>query len=102
LSIFRAASLDDGDRRMRIAKVGVIGAGAMGSGIAALSASAGLPVVLLDVPGDGDRSAPARGGVQRALKAKPAPFMLPERSALIEVGNVEDDLPRLATCDWIV
>ena len=37
---------------MRIKKLGVVGAGAMGSGIAALAASAGLPVVLLDVPGE--------------------------------------------------
>ena len=36
---------------MRIAKLGVVGAGTMGSGIAALAASAGIPVVLLDVPG---------------------------------------------------
>ena len=36
---------------MRITKVGVIGAGAMGAGIAALATSAGLPVVLLDIPG---------------------------------------------------
>ncbi|HRQ79235.1 MAG TPA: 3-hydroxyacyl-CoA dehydrogenase NAD-binding domain-containing protein, partial [Gemmatimonadaceae bacterium] len=39
---------------MRITKVGVIGAGAMGAGIAALAASAGLPVVLLDIPGHDD------------------------------------------------
>ena len=50
---------------MRIRKVAVIGAGVMGHGIAALCASAGLPVVLLDIPGSDDpkspdRSAPAR------------------------------------------
>ena len=56
---------------MRIGKIGVIGAGSMGSGIAALAASAGFPVTLLDVPGDTDRNAAAKAGVQRALKAKP-------------------------------
>src|SRR5215208_3725252 len=62
--------------RTRITRLRVVGAGTMGSGIAALAASAGVPVVLLDVPADGpDRSAVARGAVDRALKAKPAPFM---------------------------
>ena len=32
-----------------IKKVGVVGAGTMGSGIAALAASAGIPLVLLDI-----------------------------------------------------
>ena len=61
---------------MRIAKLGVVGAGTMGSGIAALAASAGIPVVLLDVAGkDGDRNGPARTGLDRARTARPAaPF----------------------------
>ena len=88
---------------MRIKKLGVVGAGAMGSGIAALAASAGLPVVLLDVPGEGaDRGAPAREGLKRALKAKPAPFMDADRAAQIRTGNTEDDLALLADCDWII
>jgi 3-hydroxyacyl-CoA dehydrogenase len=87
---------------MRIARVGVIGAGAMGTGIAAMTASAGIPVLLLDVPGEPDRDALARGAVQRALKARPAPFMDPERAALITVGNTVDHLDRLRDCDWIV
>ncbi|MEO6445515.1 MAG: 3-hydroxyacyl-CoA dehydrogenase NAD-binding domain-containing protein [Gemmatimonadaceae bacterium] len=87
---------------MRIAKVGVVGAGTMGSGIAALVASAGLPVVLLDVPGEPDRNGVSRGALQRALKAKPAPFMDPARVALITTGNTEDHLRLLADCDWIV
>lgn len=88
---------------IRIRKVGVVGAGAMGSGIAALAASAGIPVVLLDIPGDAnDRGAPARNGLQKALKAKPAAFMSAERAALVKTGNTEDDLQLLADCDWIV
>ena len=87
---------------MRIGKIGVIGAGAMGSGIAALAASAGFPVVLLDVPGESDKNAPARNGVQRALKGRPPQFMSPERAALITVGNTADDLMALADCDWII
>ena len=78
---------------MRIAKLGVVGAGTMGSGIAALAASAGIPVVLLDIPGpDGDRSAPARAGLERARKARPAAFMDVDRAGLVSLGNLDDSL----------
>ena len=86
-----------------IRRLGVVGAGTMGSGIAALAASAGIPVTLLDVPGaDGDRDGAARGGVERARKARPAAFMDPDRASLIEIGNTDDDLERLAACDLVV
>jgi len=92
---------------MRITKVGVVGAGVMGHGIAALCASAGLPVVLLDIPGSDDpkspdRSGPAKAGLQKALKNKPAAFMDTDRAALVQVGNTADHLQLLADCDWIV
>ncbi|HKH92970.1 MAG TPA: 3-hydroxyacyl-CoA dehydrogenase/enoyl-CoA hydratase family protein [Gemmatimonadaceae bacterium] len=88
---------------MRIAKLGVVGAGTMGSGIAALAASAGIPVVLLDIPGpDGDRSAPARAGLERARKARPAAFMDVARAGLISLGNLDDSLDLLADCDLIL
>jgi 3-hydroxyacyl-CoA dehydrogenase len=87
---------------MQIRKVGVIGAGTMGGGIAALAASAGVPVVLLDVPGAADRNAPARQGLERQTKAKPAAFMDWGRERLVEIGNTDDDLELLADCDWIV
>ncbi len=86
-----------------IRKLGVVGAGTMGSGIAALAASAGIPVTLLDVPAAAsDRNALARGGIERARKARPAAFMDPDRASLIEIGNTEDDLERLAACDLVV
>ena len=89
---------------MTIRKLGVVGAGTMGSGIAALAVSAGIPVTLLDIPGSGgaDRNAPARAGLDRARKAKPAAFMDPERAALIEIGNTDDDLQRLSACDLVI
>lgn len=87
---------------MRIRKVGVVGAGTMGSGIAALAASAGVPIVLLDIPGDDGSDAPARRGVERALKARPAAFMHPERAALIRTGTTERDLSLLADCDLVI
>jgi len=89
---------------MRIAKVGVLGAGSMGSGIAALAASAGVPVVLLDVPSSGgsDRNSVARDALARAAKAKPAPFMDPSAARLIQIGNFDDNLDLLHDCDLII
>ena len=88
---------------MRITTLGVVGAGTMGSGIAALAASAGVPVVLLDVPGPAeDRNAVVKQGLERAKKARPAAFMDIERAALIRVGNTADDLALLGECDLIV
>jgi len=86
-----------------IARVCVIGAGTMGAGIAAQVANAGVPVLLLDIVRDpADRNAVARGAVERMLKTDPAPFMSKAAARLVEVGNIEDDLPRVAGCDWIV
>lgn len=92
---------------MRVTTVGVIGAGAMGSGIAALAASAGCRVILLDIPGDGDpaspaRSAPAQRGLDKAAKAKPAAFMDAAAARRVRTGNTEDHLGWMAECDWIV
>ena len=88
---------------MRIAKLGVVGAGTMGSGIAALAASAGIPVVLLDIAGkDRDRNAPARAGLERARKSRPAAFMDPSRAALITIGNLDDSLELLRDCDLVL
>ncbi len=91
---------------MRVTTVGVVGAGAMGSGIAALAASAGCRVVLLDIPGDPDpkspnRSAPAKNGLSKAIKSKPASFMEAAAAARVRTGNTEDHLELLADCDWI-
>ena len=90
---------------MRIRKLGVVGAGTMGGGIAALAASAGVPVVLLDVPAsEGGRGgdAVARNGLERAKKSRPAAFMDPERAAIIRTGNTEDHLQLLAECDLVI
>ena len=88
---------------MRIAKLGVVGAGTMGSGIAALAASAGIPVVLLDIAGpEGDRNAPAKAGLERARKARPAAFMDVSRAAMITLGNLDSDLELLKDCDLIL
>ncbi len=86
-----------------IKKVCVIGAGTMGAGIAAQVANAGVPVLLLDIVRDpNDRNAVAAGAVAKMLKTDPAPFMSKAAAKLVEVGNIEDDLVKVADCDWIV
>lgn len=89
---------------MQINKAAVIGAGVMGSGIAAHLANAGIPVLLLDVPsGNGKgRNALAEDAIARMLKADPAPFMHKRCAKLVTPGNTEDDLGALADVDWIV
>lgn len=96
----------------RIEKVGVVGAGTMGAGIAAHLANIGIPVVLLDIvtPGlsDAEKDDPqARNRLVESLykkmaKARPANLARADRGELISLGNIEDDFDKLADCDWIV
>jgi 3-hydroxyacyl-CoA dehydrogenase len=96
--------------RKQIRKVAVLGAGTMGSRIAAHIANAGVPVVLLDIVAPGaaaDAGAAARNKLVLAAidglkKAKPAAFYATDSARLITPGNFEDDLKLLADCDWIV
>ncbi len=89
---------------MAIKKVAVLGAGVMGSGIAAHVTNAGFPVTLLDIVPEGanDRNAVASGAVARMLKTEPAAFMHRKNASLVTVGNLEDDLDKLADADWII
>jgi len=88
----------------QIGKVAVIGAGVMGAGIAAQVANAGVPVLLLDIvpPGSANRNAIAESAIAKMLKADPAPFMSNAAALLVTPGNTEDDLDKLASCDWII
>jgi 3-hydroxyacyl-CoA dehydrogenase len=88
-----------------IRRVAVLGAGVMGSGIAAHCANAGIPVLLLDIippDGKGGRNAFAQGALDRLKKAKPAAFMHPRNAILIQTGNFDDDLGKVADCDIII
>jgi 3-hydroxyacyl-CoA dehydrogenase len=88
-----------------IRKAAVLGAGNMGSRIAAHFANAGLPVVLLDMVPEGaaaDRSKLARSAVESLKTAKPAAFFEAQAARLVTTGNFEDDLSLLKDCDWIV
>ena len=89
---------------MAIERAAVLGAGVMGSGIAAQIANAGIPVLLLDLVPEGasNRNALAQGALERMQKADPAPFMSKQAARLVTPGNLEDDLGKLAEVDWIV
>ena len=94
----------------QIRKVAVLGAGTMGSRIAAHIANSGVPVVLLDMVPPGtpaDAGAAARNKLALAAldglkKTKPAAFYTVDSARLITPGNFDDDLARIAECDWIV
>ena len=87
-----------------IRRVAVLGAGTMGSRIAAHFANAGIPSLLLDVvtPDQADRNLAARRGIENAAKQKPGGFFTPAAMALVEPGNFEDDLAGIARCDWVI
>jgi 3-hydroxyacyl-CoA dehydrogenase len=96
-----------------IRKVAVLGAGTMGSLIAAHLANAGVPCLLLDrvsgeerqegKPGAAkQRNRLAAAGLAAALKARPPAFFTPECARLISTGNFEDDLAKVADCDWVI
>lgn len=104
--------------RVRIRKAAVLGAGAMGSRIAALLAGADIPTLLLDiVPPELDqkdlkkgltRESPAfrnklaRVGLDGAAMAAPAAFFSPADAKLVTPGNLEDHLGWLADADWVI
>src|SRR6202453_3158479 len=85
-----------------IRRIAVLGAGTMGARIAAHFANAGVPSLLLDVAGQPNRNASALQGIQNALKLKPAGFFTDEKAALIQAGNFDDDLDKIADCDWVI
>ncbi|HEX4991594.1 MAG TPA: 3-hydroxyacyl-CoA dehydrogenase NAD-binding domain-containing protein, partial [Rubrobacteraceae bacterium] len=88
----------------RIRRVAVLGAGTMGAAIAAHCANAGLEVDLLDVaPDDGDdENAVVRAGFDRMKKARPAALMSERAADRISLGNLDDDLERVAEADWVL
>jgi 3-hydroxyacyl-CoA dehydrogenase len=90
---------------MRIEKVAVLGAGVMGSGIAAHLANCGLEVILLDRVPDGVSGADRSRLAVRALEALGkgrSGFYVPAIARRVEPGNLEDDVRRIGECDWVI
>ena len=102
----------------KIRRAAVLGAGVMGSGIAAHLANAGIPCLMLDIvpPNLTDeerrkgltekspafRNRFARNGLESIRKSRPSLLYSRKDLERIAIGNLEDDLAEAAACDWIV
>lgn len=90
----------------RIRSAAVLGAGTMGSQIAAHLANQGIPVLLLDIVPEGsapdERNRVVLGALENLRRLKPAPLATEASLRLITPGNFEDDLHRLKDVDWVV
>lgn len=113
-------TLRKGDMNLvrQIRKAAVLGSGVMGSGIAAHLANIGIPTLLLDiVPRELTEDEKKKGltldnkqvrnrisqtAITKLLKQKPAPLSAKGNIALIEAGNLEDDISRLKDVDWVI
>ncbi len=104
--------------KRRINKVAVIGSGIMGSGIACHFANIGVEVLLLDiVPRELNDLEKKKGltledkvvrnrivneDLQKAIKSNPAPLYHKDFAKRISTGNLEDDISKVGTADWII
>jgi len=104
--------------KRRIKKVAVLGSGVMGSGIACHFANIGAEVLLIDiVPRELDDKEKAKGltledkavrnrivnnSLMASLKSKPSPIYNQSFSKRITTGNFDDDLSKIADCDWVI
>ena len=102
----------------KIKKVAVLGAGAMGSAIAAHLANVGIPSFLLDIvppelievekkKGLTFQSPEVRNrfaimGKKRVQESSPASLYWKEDASLITIGNFEDHLSWVSQADWII
>ena len=85
-----------------INRAAVIGAGTMGLGIAGQLANAGVDVLLLDIPAEGDnRNAICERAIERLLDENQPGLTHEKNLERITIGNIEDDLHKLADIDWI-
>ncbi len=101
-----------------IKKIAVLGSGIMGSRIACHFANIGVEVLLLDIIPKSPTEKEAQKGLtledkvvrnrivnealESALKSKPSPIYSGDFAKRIATGNFEDDLPKIADCDWII
>jgi len=101
-----------------IKKVAILGSGIMGSRIACHFANIGVEVLLLDiVPFELTEAEKAKGlttehpafrnrivneAFQNTLKSKPASLYNTKDASLISLGNFDDDMKKIADCDWVI
>ncbi len=101
-----------------IRKVAIVGSGVMGSRIACHFAGIGVQVLLLDIlPNEPTEAEKAKGltleskqirnrivndALAATLKSKPSAVYTTKVAGLVKTGNIEDDLHRIADCDWVI
>jgi 3-hydroxyacyl-CoA dehydrogenase len=86
-----------------VRRAAVLGAGTMGSRIAAHLANAGIPTLLLDLPPRTATERPLATAALEALsKSKAAAYYDQTNASLITPGTFDNDLPKLASCDWVI
>ncbi|MDN3687608.1 3-hydroxyacyl-CoA dehydrogenase/enoyl-CoA hydratase family protein [Cyclobacterium jeungdonense] len=104
--------------RRTIKKIAVLGSGIMGSRIACHFANIGVEVLLLDIipksinekekqknltlQDQAVRNRIVNEALESALNSTPSPIYSTDFASRITTGNFEDDLPKIASCDWII
>ncbi len=102
----------------KINKVAVLGSGVMGSRIACHFANIGIEVILLDIaPKEVNKKEASKGltlennhvrnrivndALNFAIKSNPSPLYLKSEAKKIQTGNFDDDLHKIADCDWTI
>lgn len=94
----------------KINKVAVLGSGVMGSRIACHFANIGVEVLLLDIvpkeatesKDNAARNKIVNDALQFALKSNPSPIYGKSYITRITTGNMDDDMSKIANCDWII
>ena len=102
-----------------ISKVAVLGSGIMGSRIACHFANIGVEVLLLDMAPKESSDEQSTGGtvalaskavrnqivnaaLETAVKSNPSPLFSKKALSKITTGNFEDNMPDIASCDWVI
>ncbi len=81
----------------------VLGAGIMGTQIAAHLANAGLQVLLMDLPApEGNRNAVVEGAFKKAKTLSPPILFTADTAHRIELGNYHEHFARLSQVDWVI
>ncbi len=101
-----------------IKKVAVLGSGVMGSRIACHFANTGCEVVLLDIVPFELNDEESKKGITRenkifrnrivnqslisTLSSNPSAIYRKSFAKRIDIGNFEDDMDKIASCDWVI
>ena len=104
--------------KRNINKVAIIGSGIMGSSIACHFANIGVNVLLLDIVPNKLSDKEIKKGIKETdlifrnkivssslantIKSKPSPLYKKKFAEKIDIGNLDDDIKKIETADWII